>query len=344
MEVESLEPGAHSGFLLRTSAGELRAERAVVCTGAYQRAHRPPAAAFPPGVPVIDAARYRNPAALPPGKILVIGSGQTGCQIAEELCEAGREVFLSCGRAPWLPRRLDGCDIVTWLSRTTFFDTPLAALPSPAERLVANLQATGRGGGHDLHYRTLQAIGVQLVGRLAGVDGHRARFAGDLADSVAFGDARYAAVKRLLAEQLTGHGRPAPVLPDPPPFRADPLLARDLRGVAAVIFTSGFPRTTRAGCAFRPSTPPDSRSPPTGAARWSPGCGFAESTSCARASRHCCSGWARTHPPWRGRSPPTDPHRPAGAIAPVPRAGTAGGPRRTIRSASRPSSLRRRAG
>lgn len=210
VEVESLGPGAHGGFVLRTSAGELRAERAVVCTGAYQRAHRPPAAAFPPGVPVIDAARYRNPAVLPPGKILVIGSGQTGCQIAEELCEAGREVVLSCGRAPWLPRRLDGCDIVTWLSRTTFFDTPREALPSPAERLVANLQATGRGGGHDLHYRTLQAIGVQLAGRLAGVDGHRARFARDLADSVAFGDARYAAVQRLLAEQLPGHGRPAP--------------------------------------------------------------------------------------------------------------------------------------
>jgi putative flavoprotein involved in K+ transport len=241
VEVESLERGAGGGLLLRTSAGELRAERVVVCTGAYQRAYRPPAAtAFPPGVLVIDAAGYRNPVALAPGKVLVIGSGQAGCQIAEELCEAGREVFLACGRAPWLPRRVDGCDIVTWLSRTTFFDTPLAALPSPAARLVANVQATGRGGGHDLHYRTLQAMGVQLVGRLAGVDGHLARFAGDLAESVAFGDARYAAVQRLLAEQLAGQGWPAPVLPDPPPFRADPPLALDLRGVAAVIFTCGF--------------------------------------------------------------------------------------------------------
>ena len=98
VEVDSLEPGARGGFVLRTPAGELRAARVVVCTGAYQRAHRPPAAAaFPPGVLVIDAAGYRNPAALPPGTVLVIGSGQTGCQIAEELCEAGREVFLACG-------------------------------------------------------------------------------------------------------------------------------------------------------------------------------------------------------------------------------------------------------
>ena len=241
IEIQSLEPGADGRFVLRTPAGELRAESVVVCTGAYQRAHRPAAAAaFPPGVMVIDAGDYRSPAALPPGRVVVVGSGQTGCQIAEELRESGREVVLSCGRAPWLPRRLDGRDIVTWLSGTTFFDTPLAALPSPAARLVSNLQATGRGGGHDLHYRSLQAIGVQLVGRLAGVEGHRAQFAGDLADSVAFGDARYADIKRLLCQQLGTAGRPAPELPDPAPFRAGSPPALDLRDIAAVIFTAGF--------------------------------------------------------------------------------------------------------
>lgn len=240
VEVESLEPGADSRFLLQTSAGELRAESAVVCTGAYQRAHRPAAAAFPPAMMVIDTGDYRNPAALPPGKILVIGSGQTGCQIAEELHQAGREVVLSCGRAPWMPRRPGGRDIVTWLSRTTFFDTPLAALRSPADRLVANLQATGHGGGHDLHYRTLQAAGVRLVGRLAGVDSRCAHFADDLEDSVAFGDARYADIRQLLAGQLAVGGRPAPELPDPPPFHADPRLTLGLQDVAAVIFTTGF--------------------------------------------------------------------------------------------------------
>jgi len=240
VEIYSLEPGTDSRFLLRTSAGELRAESAVVCTGAYQRPHRPAAAAFPPGTMVTDAGDYRNPAVLPPGKILVVGSGQTGCQIAEELHEAGREVVLSCGRAPWLPRRPDGRDIVTWLNQTTFFDTPLAALRSPADRLGANVQATGRGSGHDLHYRTLQAMGVQLAGRLAGVDGHRAHFAGDLADSVAFGDARYADVRHLLTAQLAAGGLPTPELPDPPPFRADPPLTLDLHHVGAVIVTSGF--------------------------------------------------------------------------------------------------------
>ena len=170
--VDSLEPGPNGGFLLRTSAGELQAASVVVCTGAYQRPHRPEVAAgFPHEVLVIDAEDYRSPAALPPGKVLVVGSGQTGCQLSEELHESGREVFLACGRAPWLPRRPGGRDIVTWLKETTFFDTPLSALPSPAARLGANLLVTGQRGGHDLHYRTLQAMGVQLLGRLAGVEG-----------------------------------------------------------------------------------------------------------------------------------------------------------------------------
>jgi putative flavoprotein involved in K+ transport len=239
--VDRLEPGPGGGFLLRTSAGELRAAAVVVCTGAYQRPHRPEVAArFPREVPVIDAGTYRGPADLPPGKVLVVGSGQTGCQLAEELQESGREVFLACGRAPWLPRRPGGRDIVTWLNQTSFFDTPLSALPSPAARLGANLLVSGRRGGHDLHYRTLQAAGVHLLGHLAGVEGRRAHFAADLAGSVAFGDARYADVRKLLTEQLAAKGVTAPELPDPPPFRADPPLELDLTGFGVVILASGF--------------------------------------------------------------------------------------------------------
>lgn len=239
--VESLEPAPTSGFLLRTSVGKMHAEFVVVCTGAYQRPHRPAmAAALPQHLFVIDAEDYSNPTALPPGNVLVVGSGQTGCQISEELHEVGREVFLACGRAPWLPRRPDGRDIVTWLNETTFLDVPLSALPSPAARLVANIQATGHGGGHDLHYRTLQAMGVILLGRLTGVAENRAYFAADLAECVAFGDARYRDVRQLLTEQLPAKGMTAPQLPDPPPFHADSPLELDLTDISVVIFTSGF--------------------------------------------------------------------------------------------------------
>jgi putative flavoprotein involved in K+ transport len=239
--VDSLEPGPNGAFLLRTSAGELQAASVVVCTGAYQRPHRPEVAAgIPHDVTVVDAQDYRNSAALPPGKVLVVGSGQTGCQLSEELHGVGREVFLACGRAPWLPRRPSGRDIVSWLNDTTFFDTPLSALPSAAARLGANLLVTGQRGGHDLHYRTLQAMGVHLLGHLAGVEEHRAHFAADLAVSVAFGDARYADLRKLLTEQLPTRGITAPELPDPAPFHADPPLELDLNGFGVVILTSGF--------------------------------------------------------------------------------------------------------
>jgi putative flavoprotein involved in K+ transport len=239
--VDSLEAGSKHRFLLRTSEGDVGAESVVVCTGAYQRAYRPDAAyTFSPALVVIDAEEYQSPAVLPDGKVLVVGSGQTGCQLSEELYQSGRDVFLACGRAPWGPRRVGDRDLVTWLNEVNFFDTRLSALPSPAARLVGNVQATGRRGGHDLHYRTLQALGVQLLGRLTGVAGQRAYFAGDLAESVAFGDARYADMQKLFRDQLGTAGRRAPELPDPPPFRADPPLEVDLDGFGAVIFTAGF--------------------------------------------------------------------------------------------------------
>jgi cation diffusion facilitator CzcD-associated flavoprotein CzcO len=107
VEVKTIERG--TPFILRTSSGDLDAETVVLATGAYQRPHRPAAAAtLPSGLLQLDVDEYRNEKALPPGRVLIIGSGQSGCQIAEELHEAGREVFLACGRAPWGPRRLGG--------------------------------------------------------------------------------------------------------------------------------------------------------------------------------------------------------------------------------------------
>src|ERR1700716_2788560 len=124
--VTSLEPGEHGGFILRTSSGDLRAKNVVLASGGYQKPHRPPAAAqLPASIHAIDAEDYTNPTALPPGKVLVIGSGQTGCQLAEEIFEARRGVFLACGRAPWIPRRLDGRDAIAWINDTPYFDARL---------------------------------------------------------------------------------------------------------------------------------------------------------------------------------------------------------------------------
>jgi putative flavoprotein involved in K+ transport len=251
--VEALEAGT-GGFLLQTSDGSLEADSVVVCTGAYQRPHLPAvAAAFPDATPVLDVRAYRRPDDLPGGRVLLVGSGQTGVQLAEELHLAGRDVVLSCGRAPWAPRRLDGLDIVTWLDRAGFYDHPRSSLPSPAARLVANVQTSGARGGHDLHYRVLQELGVPLAGHLVGVTGGRVDFADDLAESVAFGDARLDDMRRLLHGQLRDD---APQVPQPAPFVPGPPPDVDVADLGAVVFTAGF-RPDYAGWVRFPVFDPD---------------------------------------------------------------------------------------
>jgi putative flavoprotein involved in K+ transport len=240
VEATALRALPGGGFELDTSDGTLTAGHVVLATGAYQRAHRPAgAASLPPDLLQIDVGDYRNPGDLPAGAVLVVGSGQSGCQIAEELRDAGREVFVACGRAGWAARRIGDHDLVWWLAEAGDLDDGVAELPAPEARLAGNIQATGRDGGHDLHYRTLQASGVTLLGHLLGADGHRARFAPDLSASVAWGDERHAQVMKGFRELAAERGLDFPA-DDPEPFRADPPEELDLSGFGAVVFAGGF--------------------------------------------------------------------------------------------------------
>jgi cation diffusion facilitator CzcD-associated flavoprotein CzcO len=240
VDVTSLGPGQDGGFLLETSAGEIAAGTVVLSAGAYQRPHRPGADTLPKELLQIDVHDYRNPAELPAGAVLLVGSGQTGCQIAEELHLAGRDVALACGRASWFPRWLGGQDLSWWAQETGFLDVTVESLPDPAARLYANVQASGAGGGHDLHYRTLRKLGVTMVGRFLGADGRRARFAPDLAESVAWGDERRAQLMDLVRKVVAERGLPVFDIPEPEPFASDAPEELDLSGFGTVVFTSGF--------------------------------------------------------------------------------------------------------
>jgi putative flavoprotein involved in K+ transport len=241
VDVRSLEPAPGGGFVLGTSEGDIHADAVVLSTGAYQRAYRPPAAQrLPPDVFQLDAEEYENERGLPPGRVLVVGSGQTGCQIAEELHEAGRDVVLACGRAPWLPRRFGGHDLTWWADETGFLDTTPDSLPDPSARLFANVLATGRGGGRDLHLRTLHARGVVLAGHFLGAANGRLRFADDLAESVAWGDERYLQFRELARTLVARRGLDDEGLDDPEPFAATGPESLDVDEFGAVIFTCGF--------------------------------------------------------------------------------------------------------
>ena len=230
-----------AGFLLETSAGSLEAQTVVLATGAYQRPRRSAGAStLPPDLLQLDVEDYRRPSDLPPGPVLVVGSGQSGCQIAEELHEAGRETFLACGRAGWAPRRIGDHDLFWWLLEAGDLDDRVESLDGPAARLAANVQASGRRGGHDLHYRTLRKIGVTLLGHFLGANGSRARFAADLHESVAWGDQRNGKLMDGFRRLAADRGLPLPEIPEPEPFEAGAPESLELTGFGAVVFAGGF--------------------------------------------------------------------------------------------------------
>jgi putative flavoprotein involved in K+ transport len=239
--VRALRPGRTGGYDLETDHGTVHSRVVVVATGAYQRAHRPAAVeALPSGLACVDVSQYRNPAGLPDGTVLVVGSGQSACQIAEELALAGRDVVMACGRAPWFPRRPGGRDVFEWLLDTSFFDHRVSDLPTPAARLGANPQVRGRDGGHDLSFRTLHALGVRLGGHLVGSDDANLLLAPDLDGTLAASDATHDWLRDLIVAGCAQKGIEPPDVPDPGPFAPRPVESLPVRDVGAVVVAAGF--------------------------------------------------------------------------------------------------------
>jgi putative flavoprotein involved in K+ transport len=113
------------GWTLETSAGEIEARNVVVAAGSFPRPHMPAVAeAFPSRVEQVRSDQYKRPEALPDGAVLVVGTGQSGCQIGEELLRSGRRVYVSVGRCPWFPRRRHGQDLMHWAQELGLLDEP----------------------------------------------------------------------------------------------------------------------------------------------------------------------------------------------------------------------------
>ena len=180
-EATRLGRGRNGRLRVETQAGPLEAPVVVVATGSMQRPRRPRfAERLSRRVEQLDAETYRNPDDLAPGAILVVGSGQTGGQIADELQSSGRRVLLSVGGAGRVPRRYRGRDCVAWLAQLGFFDRTPDMLDSPAQRFRAEVQVSGRDGGRTISLHNFRRDGVRLLGKLADADGETVRFADDL--------------------------------------------------------------------------------------------------------------------------------------------------------------------
>jgi len=247
LAVDASSPGR---FLVETNHGAVQAEEVVVATGAFHAPRIPPTA-LDPAIHQLHAHHYRNEAQLPPGGVLLVGSGQTGVQLAEELQAAGRTVTLSVGHCGRVPRRYRDRNFFWWL-RSLLIDGPAvgAGLPTVNElpdlraKLACNPHLSGHGGGHDTNLRRYAAEGMRLVGRFEGADAHHARFAADLSANLAFADAFFdERFKDLIETFVERAGLDLPP-DDRVPFELEvpEVTQLDLRaeGISTVLWTTGY--------------------------------------------------------------------------------------------------------
>ena len=249
--VTAVDPAPdRSGYLVATANGDtFAAANVVVATGSFQFP-RPTklADAFPAHIAQLHSSLYRNPDGLPPGAVLVVGSADSGCQIAEELSECGRQVYPCVGRSVRCPRRYRGKDVMFWAVTLGVTDQTADQLPDPSARFAANPHLTGKDGGHTLNLHHLARTGVVLLGRLVDVHGDSIVLASDLRDNLAFADKGSDDFKNKVDAFIRETGMDVPASqPDPiDEVRSDAgenaPAALDLQaaGITSVIWASGY--------------------------------------------------------------------------------------------------------
>src|SRR5437762_7308442 len=240
----SLRSGTAGGFDLGTTAGDCHADAVVITTGGYHTPEIPRMAErLPESVTQLHSSAYRNPEGLPPGAVLVVGTGQSGCQIAEDLHLAGRRVHLCVGSAPRTARRYRGRDVVEWLDQMGHYLLPVDQHPMRAGiRDRSNHYVTGRDGGRDIDLRQRALEGMALHGRLAGVRGEMLEVAPDLAHNLDQADAVAESIKTSIDKYIAAEGIQAPVEARPIPVwePSGRVTEVDLTPISTVVWGTGF--------------------------------------------------------------------------------------------------------
>ncbi|WP_296745982.1 NAD(P)/FAD-dependent oxidoreductase [Mesorhizobium sp.] len=232
---------ADDGFALRTSAGDWTAKAVAVATGHCDR----PAIPFVigGGQHSIHASQYRSPGELPPGGVLVVGASSSGVQIADELARAGRRVLLSVGKHTRLPRLWRGRDIFHWLREIGLMGQRPEDLANPDSALrQPSLQLAGRPDKGNVDLATLQALGVELAGRIEGIANGEVTFAGDLVANMAAAEVKQA---RLLAEidRFAGAAQPTRRAPVAILTSCPKRLSLEDASVGTIIWATGYFRS-----------------------------------------------------------------------------------------------------
>jgi putative flavoprotein involved in K+ transport len=246
-EVLSVEPVlSNRGFRVRTRDELFISENVVTATGLFQKPKFPALAKhLSPVINQLSSGQYRNPQELPPGAVLVVGSAQSGCQIAEELYQSGRRVYLCVGSAGRAPRRYRGRDIFEWLNDSGFMDRTVDKLESPREKFQANPHVSGARGGHSINLHQFARDGVVLLGRLESADDKTVRLAPNLKEKLAYADQFEVELVKLIdqyieREEITAPAEELPQMRDG--YEVQELTELDLQaaGVTTVIWATGY--------------------------------------------------------------------------------------------------------
>lgn len=248
--VVSLDKSPKGGYVLRTETDTIHAAVVVLASGSMSKPRVPAMAQRLSGdLTALSSGTYRNPEALPDGAVVVVGSGQSGCQIAEDLLSAGRKVYICASRVGRVPRVYRGRDIFDWWRDMRFFEAKIDELEDPSMEHAAQPQVSGTNGGHTISLQSLANDGATLLGRVQNVDGHILELGSNLQECIDFADEKSRAFKTAIDDYVERNGIDAvPPLPDP----GEPALPElnrfgdmetlDLRkaGVASVIWCTGF--------------------------------------------------------------------------------------------------------
>lgn len=243
--VESIAPVEGQGYRVTTPERSILAENVVVATGFEQRPKIPAtAASLSVEITQLHSSQYRNPETLPAGAILVVGSAQSGSQIAEDLYQSGRQVFLSLGGAGRVPRRYRGRDVVAWLLEIGFFDLTPDKLPVPREQFAAP-HVSGVRGGHTLNLHQFARDGVTLLGHVRRASGSTISLTPDLHELLVGIDNFEKDLQKMVDGYIltTGLNVPEEELPQLRDGHNQPLIETlDLAkaGVSTVIWATGY--------------------------------------------------------------------------------------------------------
>ncbi|MDP3777653.1 MSMEG_0569 family flavin-dependent oxidoreductase [Methylotenera sp.] len=246
VEVKQVKPRTQGGFVVTTSAGEYTADQVVVASGGYHIPIIPRMAErIPDSIKQIHSEQYRNPGMLPEGNVLVVGSGQSGSQIAEDLHLAGKKVFLAVGDAPRCARFYRGRDVVDWLADMNYYDLPVDQHPlREGVRDNTNHYVTGRDGGRDIDLRKFAIEGMELFGYLNDLQDGVLKFGANLGEMLDQADAVYNRINLSIDKHILENNIEAPApsaytpvwKPDNEKLELDLLEA----GITSIVWCIGF--------------------------------------------------------------------------------------------------------